>query len=130
MDRTAAATLFAWLDQELWLVTAQAGDRRGALIATFVNQASLCTNYPRVVVGIAQQHHTWELIESSNAFALHLLGHDNMSWVAHFGMQSGRDVDKFASWKTDKALTGSPILEDAVGWLDCSIEAKLPAGDR
>jgi flavin reductase (DIM6/NTAB) family NADH-FMN oxidoreductase RutF len=130
MDRTASAALFAWLDRELWLVTAQAGPRRGGLIATFVSQASLPTEMPRVVLGIARQHHTWELIEASNAFALHLLGADNVPLVPHFGLQSGRTAEKLAPFKTRTALTGSPILEDTVGWLDCQVEARLYTGDR
>ncbi len=130
MDRTAAAALVAWLDRELWLVTARAGDRRGGLIATFVSQASLTPELPRMLVGIAKQHHTWGLIEASGAFALHLLGQDNLDWVARFGLRSGRDVDKFDGWEVGTALTGSPVLEGAVGWLDCEVESRLPTGDR
>jgi flavin reductase (DIM6/NTAB) family NADH-FMN oxidoreductase RutF len=120
----------AWLDRELWLVTSQAGERRGGLIATFVSQASLVPDLPRVLVGIARQHHTWELIEASNAFALHLLGQDNLDWVSHFGLRSGRDLDKFSDRPFTTALTGSPLLDDSVGWLDCAVEARLDSGDR
>src|SRR5207245_9201400 len=89
VDKTAASALCAWLDREVWLVTACAGERRGGLIATFVSQASLVPDLPRMVVGIARQHHTWGLIEASGAFALHLLGQDNLDWVGHFGLRSG-----------------------------------------
>jgi flavin reductase (DIM6/NTAB) family NADH-FMN oxidoreductase RutF len=130
MDTTAAAALFASLDREVWLVTARAGERRGGLIATFVNQASLSTEQPRVVIGIARQHHTWELIEASNAFALHLLGAGNVDWVPRFGLRSGRDVDKLANWSYRTASTGSPVLDETVGWLDCRVEARLHTGDR
>jgi flavin reductase (DIM6/NTAB) family NADH-FMN oxidoreductase RutF len=130
MDRTAAAALFAWLDRELWLVTAQSGSRRGALIATFVNQASLTPDLPRVVIGLAQQHHTWELIEQSGAFGLHLLGQENVNWVQHFGLRSGRDVDKLGGFPMHTAITGSPLLDEAIGWLDCQVESRINAGDR
>jgi flavin reductase (DIM6/NTAB) family NADH-FMN oxidoreductase RutF len=130
MDPTAAATLFAWLDRELWLVTAEADGKRGGMIATFVNQASLTPDYPRVVVGIARHHFTWGLIEASNAFALHLLGQANFAWLPHFGVRSGHDTDKLAGWNTSTAMTGSPILADSIGWLDCSVEARLDSGDR
>src|SRR6516225_194631 len=88
------ASLFARTDRELWLLTAAAGGRRGGLIATFVSQASIVPDLPRVVVGIAKQHHTWGLIEASGAFALHLLSADELDWVWRFGLQSGRDSDK------------------------------------
>lgn len=130
MDSTAASTLFAWLDREIWLVTAQAGTRRGGLIATFVNPASIVQDMPRVLVGLSRQHYTWELIEQSNAFALHLLGEAHLDWVWRFGLESGRGRDKLHDLFVRQAITGSPVLEAAIGWLDCRVEDRLDAGDR
>jgi flavin reductase (DIM6/NTAB) family NADH-FMN oxidoreductase RutF len=130
MDPTAASTLLAWLDSEVWLVTAQAGSVRGGLIATFVCQASIVAEMPRVLLGLARQHHTWAVVEASGAFALHLLGEDNLDWVWRFGLESGRQRDKFAELAVRNGLTGSPLLEGTVGWLDCRVEARLDGGDR
>src|SRR3712207_6985322 len=58
----------------------RSGGRRGGLIATFVNQASITPRYPRVVVGLARQHHTWELVEAAGSFVLHLLGEEHLDW--------------------------------------------------
>src|SRR4051794_28161309 len=82
----AATELLRRLDRELWLVTAGSGGRRGGLIATFVSQASIVPEMPRMIVGLAQQHHTRELVEASGAFALHLLGEDQVEWVWRFGL--------------------------------------------
>jgi flavin reductase (DIM6/NTAB) family NADH-FMN oxidoreductase RutF len=137
MDVTAASTLFAWLDREIWLVTAQSGGTgvspvgsRGGLIATFVNQATIVPEMPRMTVGIAKQHYTWELIEQSSAFALHLLSERHLDWVWRFGLETGRGRDKLDGLRLRQASTGSPILEDAIGWLDCRVEARLDTGDR
>ena len=129
MDETIHSTLFARLDRELWLVTAQAGGRRGGLIATFVSEASIVAELPRVVVGLARRHHTWNIVEEAGAFVLHLLTEDQLDWVWRFGLQSGRSLDKFAGLTVRTGVTGSPIL-DAGGWLDCRVEAKLDTGDR
>jgi flavin reductase (DIM6/NTAB) family NADH-FMN oxidoreductase RutF len=130
MDVTAASTLFAWLDRELWLVTAQAGGRRGGLIATYVDQASLVADLPRVAVSLSHQHHTWELVEASGWFALHLLSEENLELVWQFGLVSGRDQDKFAGLNVTTGTTGSPLLEPTIGWLDCRVEARLDGGGR
>jgi flavin reductase (DIM6/NTAB) family NADH-FMN oxidoreductase RutF len=130
MDAAAPSTLFASLDRELWLVTAQAGGRRAGLIATFVSEASIVADLPRVVVGLARRHHTWEIVEAAGAFALHLLSEDQIEWVWRFGLQSGRSLDKFAGLSVQTAVTGSPILNSAVGWMDCRVEARLDTGDR
>jgi flavin reductase (DIM6/NTAB) family NADH-FMN oxidoreductase RutF len=130
MDVTAAATLIAWMDQELWLVTAQAGPRRGGLIATFVTPASIVADLPRMLVGLSRQHFTWELVEASNALALHLIGEQHLEWVWRFGLQSGREIDKLADLPYHLRSTGSPLLDDAIGWMDCRVEARLDTGDR
>src|SRR5262245_53477403 len=130
MDVTAATTLFAWLDRELWLLTAASGGRRGGLIATFVTQVSIVPDLPRVLVALARQHHTTGLVEASGAFALHLLGEENLELVWGFGLESGRDRDKFAGLETTTSGVGNPLLIGTVGWLDCRVEAKLDVGDR
>jgi flavin reductase (DIM6/NTAB) family NADH-FMN oxidoreductase RutF len=130
MDDTAAATLFAWLDREVWLVTARAGGRAGGLIATFVTPASITPDLPRLLVGLAKSHHTHGLVEESSAFALHLLGEQHLDWVWRFGLASGHDHDKFDGLTFRSGTTGSPLLDDAVGWLDCRVESRMDTGDR
>jgi flavin reductase (DIM6/NTAB) family NADH-FMN oxidoreductase RutF len=130
MNPEAAGTLFRRLDREIWVVTAQAGERRGGLIATFVSQASIVPEFPRMIVGLARQHQTWSLIEASRTFALHLLGERELDWVWRFGLRSGGDGDKLAGLPVRVGVSGAPILHDAPGWLDCRVEARLETGDR
>lgn len=130
MDATAATTLFACLDHELWLVTAAANGQRGGLIATSVAPVSIVPEMPRVLVTLAHQHHTWQLVEASGAFGLHLLGEENLDWVWRFGLESGRQRDKLDGLTQRIGTTGSPLLDGVVGWLDCRVEARLDAGDR
>jgi flavin reductase (DIM6/NTAB) family NADH-FMN oxidoreductase RutF len=125
-----ASILFSLIDRELWLVTAAAGPRRGGLLATFVSQASLVPELPRVLVGLARQHHTWEIVEAGNAFALHLLGEEHLELVWRFGLASGHDVDKLAGLSCTTGATGSPRLDGVLGWLDCRVEGRLDTGDR
>ena len=118
------------LDRELWIVTAQAGERRGGLLATFVAPASIVSSLPRMCVALSRQHHTWELVEASGAFGLHLVDRSQVDWVWHFGAQSGRDLDKLAELPHHPGKIGSPILKMAKGWLDCRVEARMETGDR
>lgn len=128
-DFDAIAQVFAQTDRELWLLTAEAEGRRGGLIATFVSQASIVPHLPRVVVGLAKQHHTTPLVAASRACVLHLLGTEQRDWAWHFGLRSGRDVDKFAGLSYE-ATSGGPRLTGALGWLACRVEAALDVGDR
>lgn len=131
MESTAAATdLFNLTDRELWIVTAAHGRRRGGLVATFVCRASLVETLPRVLAALAKQHHTWQLIEDSGSFGLHLFSAEQIDWVWHFGGSSGHAADKLAGWAYQTAVTGAPLLSEAIGWLDCRVESRLDTGDR
>jgi flavin reductase (DIM6/NTAB) family NADH-FMN oxidoreductase RutF len=130
MDSAKAGGVFDLVDRDLWLITSAADSRLGGFIATFVNEASIVPDMPRVLVGISRQHFTWELVEASNAFALHLLAEEHLGWVWRFGTHSGRDFDKFAGMTFRHGKTGSPILADAPAWLECRVEARLNTGDR
>jgi flavin reductase (DIM6/NTAB) family NADH-FMN oxidoreductase RutF len=123
-------SIFAQLDREIWLVTAAAGDRRGGLIATFVSQASIASSLPRVAVGLAKHHYTWELIREAGAFGLHLLDENQLDWVWRFGLSSGRNFDKLEGVASERGTSGSPLLTDALAWLDCRVETSLDTGDR
>ena len=118
------------VDPVLWVVTARFGDEQSGLIATFVQNASLVPALPRMLAAIAKHHYTWNLIENSHSFALHLVGENRPEWVDRFGLQSGRMSDKFTDLQTTRGTTGSPLLEDAILWMECRVEASLDTGDR
>jgi flavin reductase (DIM6/NTAB) family NADH-FMN oxidoreductase RutF len=118
------------VERVLWLVTSQMGARRNGLIATFVTAASIVQRQPRMVVGIANHHYTHELIEHSGLMALHLLKESQLDWVWRFGTQSGRTTNKFAGLATRRASHGSPVLVDAMGWVEGLVETKMHTGDR
>lgn len=113
-----------------WIITAGSGNDAGGLVATFVNNASLVPALPRLTIGIARHHHTWELIQRSRAFAAHLVDEQHCELIWTFGLASGREVNKLAGVRWRRGHTGSPLLEDALAWADCSVEAELDIGDR
>ena len=130
MDARAIANVFGQTDRELWLVTSEHGGQRGGLIATTVSHASIVPELPRVLVGLARQHHTHSLVEAGGRFVLHLLGEEHLGWVWLFGLQTGRHVDKLAQMEVAQTARGQPRLVGARAWLECRVETALDFGDR
>jgi len=130
MSETSVQEVLGLFDRSAWIITASSGGKTGGLVATFVNNASIVPALPRLVVGIAQHHYTWELIRASRSFAAHLVDERHAELIWRFGLRSGRRVDKFDDLKWRKGETGSPLLEDALAWVDCAVEAELDIGDR
>jgi flavin reductase (DIM6/NTAB) family NADH-FMN oxidoreductase RutF len=126
----AIAEVFHLYDPPVWLVTARDNERRGGFIATSVTRASIVPDIPRILMAVAKHHHTWELIESSGAFALHLLAADDLASVWRFGLESSHDIDKLADLVQYETPCGMPLYTDAMCWLDCRVEARMDTGDR
>jgi flavin reductase (DIM6/NTAB) family NADH-FMN oxidoreductase RutF len=118
------------VDREIWLVTAAAGGRLGGLVATWVSAASLDPSQPVVVVGLAPNHFTAELVAASGRFALHLLHERQSDLVWRFALASGRDTNKLDGLAYRLDAGGAPVLSHCLAWLDCRVIAKYDAGDR
>src|SRR2546429_1095460 len=84
------------IDREMWIVTAASGERRGGLVATWVSAASIDRERPVLLAGLAPNHFTTELVQTSRAFAAHLLRPQQTDLAWNFGRDSGRDRNKFA----------------------------------
>jgi flavin reductase (DIM6/NTAB) family NADH-FMN oxidoreductase RutF len=67
-------------------------------------------------------------ILESGAFAVNLLGEDDSAISDTFAR--GERGERFADLAWDTGRTGSPILADALGWVDCSIHQTHVAGDH
>jgi flavin reductase (DIM6/NTAB) family NADH-FMN oxidoreductase RutF len=130
MDAPQIGKIFEHVEREVWIVTAARAGLRAGLVATFVSPASIVPEMPRIIAGIAKTHETWKLIEESGAFAVHLVDESQIDLVWRFGLQSSRDADKFTGLELQTAATKSPILRDALAWLDCRVETRLDTGDR
>lgn len=119
--------------EELWApvvaITAAHGDRRNGLIASTAVSASLLPEAPRVVVQLSKANLTHDLVLASGSFALHFLRADSLELVRALGLRSGRDGEKMAGIETRPGLTGSPILADALAYLEARVASTLDGDD-
>ena len=102
----------------------------GRLALTVGSLASLSLVPPLVGVAIGKDAAMHELLRESGAFGVSLLAGDQESLAQHFA----RGVPPIALWhgvdSRPGSATGSPLLDGAVGWLECRVEAEHPAGDH
>jgi flavin reductase (DIM6/NTAB) family NADH-FMN oxidoreductase RutF len=106
------------------VVTTSHGDRRaGMTVSAF---SSLCLEPPLVVVCIFKNTQVGKMIEESGKFAVSIL-HADQSYISD--RFSGRIVlapgeDRFDGVRYTQGEGGSPVLTDAIAWLDCRLHAQ------
>ncbi|HEX2090526.1 MAG TPA: flavin reductase family protein [Actinomycetota bacterium] len=126
-QREQLEALFGRFETTGCIVTASHLGLLSASLVTFTTPCSL--NPPRLVVCTRNDTVTNEVVEQSRALAVHPVARGQEDWVAHFS-QPTRDASKFESVKWRPGVTGSPILEEAVGYVEGEVIASLPAGDH
>ncbi|NEX63957.1 flavin reductase family protein [Noviherbaspirillum galbum] len=79
---------------------------------------------PKVAVVIDKNTHTRKLVEASGEFSLNVPSRRQAAETLASGSTSGRDGDKIdqLGWQVfPGTLTGAPLLEGCLGWLECRV---------
>lgn len=107
------------------VITIKAGDQiHGLTVSAF---ASVSPEPPLVTVVIDHRHRSYPLLEQEGAvFAVNILSQEQIHLSNRFAWV--KDEDRFEEGDWGTALTGAPILTDALAWLDCRIYARQAAG--
>jgi len=120
----------SWLWTPLVVVTATADGARSGQIAVTAHGASIVPERPRISVALWKGNFTHDLVERSGRFAVHLLRDDQDELVYHFGLQSGRTVDKFHGIDVELGEHGVPILRDCLAVFECHAINRMDGGDH
>jgi flavin reductase (DIM6/NTAB) family NADH-FMN oxidoreductase RutF len=72
---------------------------------------------------------TWEAIERSGSFCVNVLSRDQADLCWKFA-KSDNEADRYDDVVWHAAPTGSPIIDRAVAWIDCTIEHVYEMGDH
>jgi 3-hydroxy-9,10-secoandrosta-1,3,5(10)-triene-9,17-dione monooxygenase reductase component len=106
------------------VVTAHHPDGPAAMSANSVTSVSL--DPPLILFCPAKSSTTWPKIRESRQFCVNVFAAHHEEFSRRF---SQRGVDRFAgvSWH-DRA--SGPALDDAIAWINCTIDAEHEAGDH
>ena len=128
-DAPSFGPLLSLLWTPLVAVTAAWQGRENGQIAVSVHGASIVPDRPRVLVQLYKTNLTHGMVLAAGAFALNILRDDQLELAHALGFVSGRQADKLAAIAHASAASGSPVLDDCLGWLDCRVINRMDGGD-
>lgn len=102
------------------------GGRPWGLTANAFASVSLVP--PLVLVCVDMGADTHDGLRDAGAFAVSVLAADQERIARRFAASDVADKFEGIAWRSE--VTGAPILEDAVAWVDCRVYAAHPAGDH
>lgn len=89
--------------------------------------AALSIEPPLVLFCPGKHSRSWPVIEQTGAFCVNLLAEDQRDVSVRFGAPVS---DRFIGMRGYTAPSGSPIIDDALTWIDCHVHDVYPGGDH
>jgi flavin reductase (DIM6/NTAB) family NADH-FMN oxidoreductase RutF len=129
MDDALKIGVLARFPYGLYVVTVAHNGEEHGMTANWITQASF--DPPMIAVSIENTSKTINLIRDAHHFAVSLLTTGQRELAGKLGRTSEQAPQKLKGIKTKPAPTAqTPVLTEAVGWVECRAVATLPAGDH
>jgi flavin reductase (DIM6/NTAB) family NADH-FMN oxidoreductase RutF len=100
------------------------GEPVGLTVQSFT---SLSLDPPLVSIAVGRDSSTWPKLRTAESFSVNILSEAQEALCRRFATKG---IDKFEGVGWRAGATGSPILDDVLGWVDCRIEDEHEAGDH
>jgi flavin reductase (DIM6/NTAB) family NADH-FMN oxidoreductase RutF len=101
--------------------------RHGMTVSSFT---SISLDPPLVLVSLAKDSRTHDLVQQSNIFGITLLNQSQDEISDRFAGRTTEDQDRFAELETFTLHTGAPFLNGGLSFLDCIVMASQGFGDN
>lgn len=88
---------------------------------------SVSLDPPLVLFCAGKTSSSWASIKAAGSYCVNVLGADGEAISRTFAT---RGVDKFAGLAWTAGPSGSPVLGDALAWIDCHVHQEIDAGDH
>ena len=119
--------LFREVPSPVGVVTVAVGDDAAGL--TVDSLVSLSVDPPLVGIALGRHAALHELLREAGTFAISILAAGQEHLAQHFA----RGVPPIAHWTGIEAVPGelgAPLLEGALGWLECKLAFEREVGDH
>jgi flavorubredoxin/flavin reductase (DIM6/NTAB) family NADH-FMN oxidoreductase RutF len=113
----------------LYIITAKKGQVASAMLASWVSQASF--QPLGFTIAVAKDRAIESLLQVGDRFVLNVLEEGNyQALMKHFLKRFSPGADRFAGINTQPAENGSPILTDALAYMECEVSSRMECSDH
>lgn len=129
MDNAVAKKTLRLFSYGLYVATtANEGGDTGSMLVNWVWQVSF---EPRMLaLAVEDTAHFLDVIRESGVFAVNVLESGQRELAGHFGKSTAKVGDKLEGYEWSAGSTGSPLLADALGAVECRVVTEQTAGDH
>ncbi|PZV19430.1 MAG: diflavin flavoprotein A [Leptolyngbya sp.] len=113
----------------LYIITAKKNELSSAMLASWVAQASF--QPLGFTVAVAKDRAIESLMQVGDSFVLNILEEGkHLGLMKHFLKRFAPGADRFAGVRTRPASNGSPLLADALAYVECEVTSRMEVSDH
>jgi flavin reductase (DIM6/NTAB) family NADH-FMN oxidoreductase RutF len=116
-----------WSSGVTVVTTARETERSGITVSSF---SGVSLDPPLVLVCIAKRLFTHQLIAQSGIYAVNVLGAEQVEIAKRFAGFYKEIKDRFAGIECRTEVTGAPVFQNALAWMDCRVFQAYDGGDH
>lgn len=120
MDMDAKKKLLRWIPSGLYVVGVKAGDEVHAFTGSWMSQASM--KPPCIMLGVRKDTRSFNMIKDSKVLSISYIRKENAKTLENFFKPVPQNGDRLGEFPFFKRRTGTPILEEALGFLECEVK--------
>jgi flavin reductase (DIM6/NTAB) family NADH-FMN oxidoreductase RutF len=126
-DKLRRRVLWA-LPYGLYVIGSRAGDRRNGMTLNWATQVSFDPKL--VAISVENGSVTHQLITEGGAFSLNVIDREDRAIVRKFTKPVDVDAEAHTlnGFPFHDGVSGSPVLDQAVAYVDCEVRETLPVG--
>ena len=112
----------------LYVLGSRAGERRNGMTINWVTQVSFDPKL--LAVSVERSAFTHELVEEGGVFCVNIVSREDRAIVRKFTKPVEVDVAALTlnGFPFHDGVTGAPVLDQAVAWIDCEVRGTVEAG--
>lgn len=126
-QRAARRAVLRLLTYGLYVVTVHRDGEHNGFTANWLTQASF--DPPLIVVSVESDSHSIGMIRDTGIFTVNVLPAGAVEMAGQLGRHWAKVPDKISKVRGRPGPNGCIVLDEALGYLECSVEGSLPAGD-
>lgn len=112
----------------IYILTVRHGEAETGMLASWVMQAGF--EPPMVSVAVKQGRYVADWLAAGAAFALNVVAESDKQLLKHFGRGFEPGQPAFEGLTISRTERGTPILDAALGHLECVAAANVASGDH
>ena len=128
MNEEAKKNILRKIPYGLYVIGVKDQSSHHAFTGSWLSQCSM--KPPKVMLGVRHGTHSFEMLKTGKAFSVNFLAKTDKKILEQFFKPTPSNGNRFGELEFSLKKTNTPILKNAIAYLECEVNHIFEAGDH